>query len=514
MANVLHDWAQKWANERPRQYTMTWVIFWNFCSCYCGALIYGWNVWVDPLFTAFYGDVEYTVRRGGPVYALSLSNFMAGFGILLLSIFEVGNKNKTFNIFGWKVQGGQYRKLYIVGLLMQTLFACLLGVAVQYKQLWLLYVASIGYGFFTAFIFPVGIFMAMEAYFAVGQQGIGTGWFNASYGIWAATFSYWGLALSNSLSIQTAIYLTSAISLVVSAIPIPFTNVVVPKWSKYHLHERTEAAEALGEGETPESENKIEPFALPIGVIIRSWQMVVMWFAFLFMMLPGFGFKYLISPMLATVFDASQSTQSTASFLFLFLYSVARFLGGALDKYFDVFIMMRITTIVSVVVHIVQAWLVTQYTSEAATYGFIACQCVSGMVLGVSKVLMFVMCFTVFAPVNFASSSSILMTTFGAASVKGPIFGWWALSDHGLPGDPNFNPTLSSAVSIYCYVSAGIQVLAFSLTFLIRPIDFSEYLEYRTQDGAKSADNESNNPGIRTSSFRQSVESVRMSVVL
>ena len=27
MPNFMHNWAQKWASERPRQYTMTWVTY-------------------------------------------------------------------------------------------------------------------------------------------------------------------------------------------------------------------------------------------------------------------------------------------------------------------------------------------------------------------------------------------------------------------------------------------------------------------------------------------------------
>ena len=95
---------------------------------------------------------------------------------------------------------------------------------------------------------------------------------------------------------------------------------------------------------------------------------------------------------------------------------------------------------------IVQGWLATQYHSNAALYGFIACQCLVGMVLGASKVLIGLLCFKIFKAINFISSFSILLSTFGTAALLGPILGWWSLSGHGLSLDANYKHDLSQAV--------------------------------------------------------------------
>lgn len=42
--------------------------------------------------------------------------------------------------------------------------------------------------------------------------------------------------------------------------------------------------------------------------------------------------RYLISPFLNDVYRASQTQQQVASFLFLFIYAIARFVTGVLDS--------------------------------------------------------------------------------------------------------------------------------------------------------------------------------------
>ena len=81
---------------------------------------------------------------------------------------------------------------------------------------------------------------------------------------------------------------------------------------------------------------------------------------------------------------------------------------------------------------IVQGWVATQYDSKAALSVFIACQCLVGMVLGASKVLIVLLCFDIFKATNYITSYSILMSCFGTASLLGPVLGWWSLSGHGV----------------------------------------------------------------------------------
>ena len=147
---------------------------------------------------------------------------------------------------------------------------------------------------------------------------------------------------------------------------------------------------------------------------------------------------------------------------------------------------------------IVQGWLATQYEASAALYGFVACQCLVGMVLGASKVLISLLCFDVFKAINFTGSFSILWSTFGTASLLGPVLGWWSLSGHGMPTDANFKHDLSHAVAIFCYISAGAQAVCFVLSLFIKNLDFSKYADDEENDSvADGAVSGSSKSGIK-----------------
>ena len=285
MPNFLHNWAQKWAKERPRQYVMIWVTLWNFCSFSPSPLCYGWNIWVDPLFKVFYGDVEYTMSRGGPVFAFALIVFFICWTTFFMSFARLQDPTMELHVFGWFTLrgGGSPRAWYITGVVGSTVSAVLMGVAVQCKQLWLLCIGAAGVGIFVACMQPLIRFVAILAFNAVGQKGVGSGLNSAMPGIWAASFSYWGVGLSDAMSIQTAIYIAAGISFVLCLVPIPFSEVAVPQLSKYHKRSQ----ERLTSSSDGSQEEVAEPVTLTVKQILCTPQIWLMWVAFLFMMTPG-----------------------------------------------------------------------------------------------------------------------------------------------------------------------------------------------------------------------------------
>ena len=346
MSNFVHNWAQKWAKERPRQYVLIWVTFWNFCTFSISSIAYGWNVWVDDLVEIFYGDVPYTMSRGGPVFAFSLMIFSICSTTTFISLARLQDPTMELSVFGWFTLrgGGSPRAWYITGIVGTTVSYVLMGVAVQYKQLWLLYMGAGCWGIFGACTQPVIRFVALLSFNAVGQKGVGTGLNSVMPGIWAASFSYWGVGLSDAMSIQTAIYIAAAISFALGLVAIPFTEVSVPELSKY----RKRSQERLARLSDDSPKEIAKPVKLTAKQIVCTTQIWIMCVAFLFMMTPGFGIKYLIAPMIVNVYGASSSTQSLASFLFLFLYAMARFAGGALAHFVDAMILLRVITFLAV----------------------------------------------------------------------------------------------------------------------------------------------------------------------
>ena len=346
MSNFLHNWAQKWANERPRQYVVIWITFWSFCTFSVSAIAYGWNVWVDDLVEIFYGDVPYTMSNGGPVFAFSLLIFSTCFSATFISLARLQDPTMELSVFGWFTLrgGGSPRAWYITGVVGMAFAYVLMGVAVQFRQIWLLYIGASCWGIFGACTIPVLRFVVLLSFNAVGQKGLGTGVNNFWPGLWAARFSYWGVGLSDAMSIQTAMYIGAAMSFALCLVAVPFTEVKVPELAKYR--KRSQERLARLSDESPKGIAK--PVKLTAKQILFTRQNWLMFVAFLFMMTPGFGIKYLIAPMIANVYGASSSTQSLASFLFLFLYAMARFSGGALADFVDAMTLLRVITFLAV----------------------------------------------------------------------------------------------------------------------------------------------------------------------
>ena len=346
MSNFLHNWAQKWANERPRQYVVIWITFWSFCTFSVSAIAYGWNVWVDDLVEIFYGDVPYTMSNGGPVFAFSLLIFSTCLSATFISLARLQDPTMELSVFGWFTLrgGGSPRAWYITGVVGMAFAYVLMGVAVQFRQIWLLYIGASCWGIFGACTIPVLRFVVLLSFNAVGQKGLGTGVNNFWPGLWAASFSYWGVGLSDAMSIQTAMYIGAAMSFALCLVAVPFTQVKVPELAKYR--KRSQERLARLSDESPKGIAK--PVKLTAKQILFTRQNWLMCVAFLFMMTPGFGIKYLIAPMIANVYGASSSTQSLASFLFLFLYAMARFSGGALADFVDAMTLLRVITFLAV----------------------------------------------------------------------------------------------------------------------------------------------------------------------
>ena len=196
---------------------------------------------------------------------------------------------------------------------------------------------------------------------------------------------------------------------------------------------------------------------------------------FFFTMAPSFGIKYLISPMIASVWEANQSIQDLASFLFLFFYAIARFLGGAFDRYIDALFLLKILNVTAVIVHIIQGITTIWYNSDAALAGFIVCQVIIGSILGGVKILLVLLSIDIFGPMNMPNGVALLFCgAWGPASFIGPVAGWASLSGHGLKSGPNFKDDLSMAVAIYCYASAGSSAISFLTSFGITKFDFAQ----------------------------------------
>ena len=143
--------------------------------------------------------------------------------------------------------------------------------------------------------------------------------------------------------------------------------------------------------------------------------------SFFFAFMPAFGMKYLISPMLSSVYDASSSTQNLASFLFLFIYANGRFWFGYLDRYFNPIWTYRFLLVVVAITYPILAVLAKHWDHDGSQTGFIVCQCIVGFTLGAKKVMWVLLAFKIFGAPNLTDALSITTIGGGLSGVLGPV---------------------------------------------------------------------------------------------
>lgn len=123
------------------------------------------------------------------------------------------------------------RKCFIAGVLLMAAGGSLTAIATIYKSIVLLFVGCGPlFGSGMGLIFPVvrSVPMLFFASPAVNLRGLGAGITGSAPGLWAASFSFWGLALSNAIGIGDAIFVAVAIMAALAVVPLPFIYVKPP----------------------------------------------------------------------------------------------------------------------------------------------------------------------------------------------------------------------------------------------------------------------------------------------
>jgi len=223
-----------------------------------------------------------------------------------------------------------------------------------------------------------------------------------------------------------------------------------------------QAARTLSQGVVP----------MTTGQLLLRSEFWALWFQIFLMSMPGFGIKYLISPMLVNVFMASPKLQATASFLFLASYAVARLVTGFVVG--PCVSARRLATgfiaVQAVACAITGALLVCASHggrghgrgSDAFTWVFVALIACIGTILAGTKVLIPLLSIDMWGPANLGFITGMMYGGLGIAAVLGPITSWMALAANGDGGSPQ-------AVGVWFCGSAGLMAVAMLLN-LARPL--------------------------------------------
>ena len=321
---------------------------------------YGFNVWLLPISLELYGaNALYTMRNGLVLYAFTCWGFLA---------------NATQIYFAPHVTEWSSGMVTLVGIVTNAIALVISGVCVAYKS---------EAGLFLSQFFLQGLALALLGYFTqiktllwfreIGRPVYGAATIGFGVGFWATTFSYWCPALIEGVSVPESFYWTAGIVLIFSlpgvfllrspeelplaeacddgddddddGIAINENNMDSssakkqadvdpeeqrqPSTTVMNNSEKSTGNNSKSIDEDPPSQHKdgiVETAAPALSRVQfeKSPQNHIQFLVWLLTFTVGFAPKYTLSPIYSAIFGASETLQSTTSFLFLASYTAAR----------------------------------------------------------------------------------------------------------------------------------------------------------------------------------------------
>jgi len=497
----MRAWAAAFAVSQPTKFAFTVNLFTLVCATSFTSVMYGFNVWINDIFAVFYDTQAYDTQNGSIVYIFSGATLASS-----LASFAVGPYVTSIGI------------LRTYGIAIATMVAGLLlsALAIDQEQLWLLAIAMPMYGAGAGIAF-LCILPCLVWFKQTGHAGLGTGLCGFSMGLWPAAFSFYGSSLEESLGISgsmcvaagivTSVSLLAYVSIGIVYVPSLEPGVSIQMSSRHsELGGSPAIAAADGEAQTtdtaPTDQNSgtksrhitlthpsIKPTA-SISVmtqrqILTSKAWILLWLNFLFCLLPDFGVKYMIAPLLETTFRASPEHQTLASAIFLVVYAVARLVTGIASKYLRPKLVYLGMLALQLFGFCMSALIIREAGSMEL---FIAAQSFVGFCMGANKVIFYLLSFECFGAANFGIVVPSLATAYGAAAFLGPFCSWQTLRGF-VPGDAGGASFDDSNTEIYFWISAGCTLISMIIAVFLKPIDV-EQLAQEEEALASSEDHE------------------------
>jgi hypothetical protein len=335
--------------------------------------------------------------------------------------------------------------LYSVGLLVAS-------VAMETSQLWLLYVGfSIILGFGSGGIFMSIVLSTLLNFKAAGCGGLGGGLIGLVLGLWPAALSFAGPLLVNGLGTPNAFRFFAVVSFVLCAPPAlllrlppkdassgkvvnrkPKVNAVVSNQAPpgnvgatIVVAEGKQENNATNEGAVETERSSNVPVKLTRTDLLQQRKFWLVAIGVSCIMLPGFGIKLLIGPQMYAVYQSSQHSQDTASFMFLLAYGGMRLLTGVFADRFSVKRLFVTLGLLQVVTLGLLGACVFNNWPQVLT---MALDTIVGLCLAGFKVLMQVWCVQLWGAANSGLGLGMVNIGFGVAAVLGSISAWWALT--------------------------------------------------------------------------------------
>ena len=193
----------------------------------------------------------------------------------------------------------------------------------------------------------------------------------------------------------------------------------------------------------------------------------------------GFAPKYTLSPIYSSVFGASETLQSTTSFLFLASYTAARIgVAFAIGPRFSIDLVIRLSAGISALCFFFMgAAVFTRNTNKLWMWLFTAANMIVGFCLGSQKLCIQPISLKNWGINNVKQVVARVLMALRLASFVGPIIIWSALSRPGnIFLDPSLNTSeqqqmeLEKSMGATLMVIGGLGTIAFTgQYFLIKP---------------------------------------------
>jgi MFS transporter, OFA family, oxalate/formate antiporter len=462
--------VRKLSTTKPPTFELALSVL-TLCSQFFVGPLYGFNVYVIPLLEAFSGKDDtssLTMKDGNPVYISGLAIF-----VLSATTFVIGDKLQQWGLQRTLAIG---HVLSIIGLVISF-------VAMRYSQLWLFYV---GY----AIIFGIGggltcLPSAVNNVKWWGARhnlpGVGSGIYGFIAGIWPALFSFYGVAIADVVGVAYSFLVLAALVVIVAWWTPIFTYTPDDvEYTKKRQHLDNESQRNAG----PEGAHVLTNSEMMKGC--NFWLILVVFFL---AVLPGFGVKLVISPMLKGVYDASSQTQSAVSALFLVAYAAGRLCWGPLsDKLRANRLLATIMVVQIMTLGILGAQVWYASDGKSGVWSFAVVNMFLGITMSGFKVILPVYMIVIFGEPNLSAAIGNAYLGLGLAAFAGPVFMWWTLvsTSENLTGIGSDATTFTHCVSYFFWVTMVGTLVALITLIFVKPYTFQtceSTQENSTQDG-------------------------------
>jgi len=468
-----------------RRYTYCIVPVWVLFAQLWVAPFYGFNVWILDVLEAFGFQNSWTLSGAVVTTAFTISLFF-----FAVSITVVGPRVRQIGA----------RRLYVLGAMGALVAIMASGASVAGRSLAGLYLSwGVLYGLSEGCMFLAILTCTMGWFRQCGAAAHGAGWLGFCAGFWPALFSYAGPAAVRAVGVARTFHLCAIVLAMAAVWPVLFmctpdevSCAKPPPSSDKDLENREDAEDASsqggrqGEGSTAATAAATsQPAAAPAssvqapgtqqsqGVVPMTMRQFflrpefwALWFQIFLMSMPGFGIKFIISPMLVNVFNASQQVQATASFLFLACFGVARLVTGLvvgpcvsarrLARSFIAVQAFACAITGALLICAPQGGRDHARGGDAFAWVFVGLIACIGAMLAGTGVLIPVLSLDIGGPANLGLLSGLMYAGMGMAATLGPITSWMALAANGDGDSP-------AAVGVWFCGSAGLMAIAMLL---------------------------------------------------